>query len=107
VLVLTTRSADRLQHILAVASGHARNPRRLLLYAAHLGDYLLQADPIGSPCFRDHRGMPVALVPAAGATRQRSPSPGNTPSGRLFPLPVATRPLPREARPSGLPSLTS
>jgi len=60
VLVLTTRCRDRMEHILAVASQHAHNPRRSLLYATHLDDYLLQADPIANPCFRDHRGRIVA-----------------------------------------------
>jgi hypothetical protein len=62
VLVVTTRSRDRLDHILAVATEHARNPRRSLFYAVHLDDYLGQSDAIQSPCFRDHRGGPVALI---------------------------------------------
>jgi len=108
VLVLTTRSPDRLQHILAVASAHARNPRRSLLYAAHLDDYLRQADTIKNPCFRDHRGFRVALIstPAASSHRQ-SFSSEQAASGKLFHLPVATRPPPREPRSSGLPSPTS
>lgn len=111
VLVVTTRSRDRLDHILTVASAHARNPRRLLFYAVHLDDYLLQPGAIQSPCFRDHHGRPVAMIPTDTHFRPvRLPgmsSPVSRPSGNLFPLPVATCPLPREPRSNGLPSPTS
>jgi hypothetical protein len=65
VLVVTTRSRERLDHILAVATEYARNPRRSLFYATHLDDYLAQADALRQPCFCDHHGRRVALVPAA------------------------------------------
>ncbi|MDD4918999.1 MAG: replication-relaxation family protein [candidate division Zixibacteria bacterium] len=111
VLVVTTRSRDRLDHILAVASQHARNPRRSLFYAACLGDYLLQADAIGIPGFRDHHGRQVAMIPAevrSGPARLPGMlSPASRPSGNLCPLPVATSPSPREPRSSGLLSPTS
>ena len=107
VLVVTTRSRDRLEHILAVASEHARNPRRSLLYAVHLDDYLLQVDPLRGPCFRDHCGRFVALISAARPTSRQLSSPNRTGSGNLFPLPVATHLSSREPRSSGLPSPTS
>ena len=64
VLVVTTRSRDRLDYILAVAAQHARNPRRSLFYAIHLDDYLRQASAIQDRCFRDHHGNAVAIIPA-------------------------------------------
>lgn len=106
VLVVTTRSRDRLDHILAVASQHARNPRRSLFYAVHLDDYLLQGDATGAPCFRDHHGNAVAMIPADSKTRgggsHEMSSLASRASGNLFPLPVATSPSPREPRSSGL-----
>ena len=62
VLVVTTRSRERLDHILTMARAQAHNPRRSLLYAVHLDDYLAQSDPLSSPCFRDHHKRPVALI---------------------------------------------
>ena len=44
VLVVTTRSRKRLDHIQAVATEHARNPQRSLFYVVHLDDYLCQGD---------------------------------------------------------------
>ncbi len=63
VLIVTTRSRDRLQHILDLAAAQASNPRRTLFYGTHLSDYLGQQDAIGAPCFRDHRGLRIGLVP--------------------------------------------
>ena len=79
VLVVTTRSRERLDHILDVATEHARNPRRSLFYAVHLDDYLGQFDAVRHPCFRDHHGRPVSLIsarrelqPAVTAQRPRA-----------------------------------
>ncbi len=64
VLVVTTRCAGRLRSILSLASHHAvRNPHRSLFYAVHLDDYLAEADAIIRPCFQNHHGKPVALIP--------------------------------------------
>jgi hypothetical protein len=65
VLVVTTRSLERLTHILESARDTARNPRRSLFYGVYLPEYLAQADAMVVPCFRDHRGKPVSLLPAA------------------------------------------
>jgi hypothetical protein len=100
VLVVTTRSGERLDHILAVATGHARNPRRSLFYAVYLDDYLCQADAIRNPCFRDHRRRPVALIPPRRNSRPARPRPISSRvapgSGNVHPLPVATCSSPRE-----------
>jgi hypothetical protein len=87
VLILTTRSGERATHILHAAARLLRNPHRSLFYACHLPAYLGQIDPLGVPCFRDHRGKDVALVPA-----RKSPSPASSP------LPL--RALPQRRAPS-------
>jgi hypothetical protein len=108
LLVVATRSVERLQHILAVASAHVRNPQRSLLYAVHLEEYLLEADPVGIPCFRDHRGTAVALISThARPSNTQLASINSTFTGKLSSLPVATHSSPREPRSSGLPSPTS
>jgi hypothetical protein len=97
VLVVTTRSSARSDHILALAAGRARNPRRSLLYAIHLADYLRSADALHQPCFRDHRGSAVSLIPTlpSCAPRQTAGSPSGPPpppAGKLIPLPAAFHP---------------
>ena len=63
VLVVCTRSSGRLQSILTLASQQASNPHRTLFYAIALPDYLAQPDALCHPCFRDHRGQRVSLIP--------------------------------------------
>jgi hypothetical protein len=63
VLVVTTRSGDRLRHILDTAATGMHNPRRTLFYGVHLQDYLAEPDAACAPCLRDHRNLPVVLVP--------------------------------------------
>jgi hypothetical protein len=64
VLVLTTMSRKRLDHILEVALQEAQNPERLLFYSAFLPEYLSTPDAIAAPCFFDHHRSRVALVPS-------------------------------------------
>jgi hypothetical protein len=63
VLVVTTRSGDRLRHILDAAAAGMHNPRRTLFYGVDLPDYLAEPGAVCAPCFRDHRGLPVVLMP--------------------------------------------
>jgi len=67
VLVLTTKSRQRRDHILRVASEEAKNRGRLIFYGAYLPDYLAAIDPISGTCFLDHNAAPVALVPGFAA----------------------------------------
>lgn len=90
VLIVSTRSRDRVSHILDLAGTLVRNPQRTLFYGISLPEYLAQANAIRSACFRDHRGRSAALVP-------ERPTP--TPAWN----PVSTRVLP----PSRLPSLST
>jgi hypothetical protein len=63
VLIVATRSSERVRHILEAASTLVRNPHRSLFYGVYLPAYLAAADPLHMPCFRDHRGQPASLVP--------------------------------------------
>ena len=69
VLVVTTRSRERLDHILEAARALQRNPRRSLFYGVYLPDYLEQSDAIRSACFLNHRGRPTAMVPKTAKFR--------------------------------------
>lgn len=63
VLVVTTRSARRLNHILTASLALAPNKHRRLFYGVHLPDYLRCVDALTAECFLDPRGGRVALVP--------------------------------------------
>ena len=84
VLVVTTRSSDRLQHILDAAAELTKNPQRSLFYGIHLGEFLAESDATSVPCFLDHRGRPVSLVPV----QQELPMPSRSMIGNGLPQPV-------------------
>jgi hypothetical protein len=71
VLIVCTRSQDRLRHIFDAAAALSRNPRRSLFYGVHLDDYLAEPQALHQPCFLDHRGAAVAVIPAAASPRPR------------------------------------
>jgi len=73
VLVVGTRSADRVRSILSLAAAHATNPRRSLLYAVPLNDYLRHPDAVCAPCFRNHRDETVTLVSAPAPALSGAP----------------------------------
>ena len=64
VLVVTTRSRDRLHHILDAANALVRNPQRSLFYGIDLTSFVGESNPLFSPCFRDRRGNAVSLIPS-------------------------------------------
>ena len=64
VLIVTTRSSDRLRHILDAAGALVRNRQRSLFYGVYLEDYLSETDGVCEACFLDHRGRRAALLPA-------------------------------------------
>ncbi len=64
VLVITTRSRARLDHILAAAAQHAANPQRRLFLGAPPPAYLAQPPAVAFPCFR---APPGALAPLGRA----------------------------------------
>jgi protein involved in plasmid replication-relaxation len=63
VLIVTTRSSQRLNNILSLAAQILRNPYRSLFYGASLPDFLRTPDAVQVACFRDHRGRPAAMLP--------------------------------------------
>ncbi len=63
VLLLSTKNHHRLDAILKLAAGKAKNPRRRLFLAAPLDDYLGRHLPLFEQCFRDHQNQHVALLP--------------------------------------------
>jgi hypothetical protein len=67
VLVVTTKSRQRRDHILRVARDEAKNPDRLIFYSTYLPEYLAVVDAIATPCFLDHNAAPVGLVPGLAA----------------------------------------
>lgn len=62
VIVLATRSSERIQHILDAARDVVRNPQRTLIYGGTLRDFLARPDALVAPCFRDHAGRRRAIV---------------------------------------------
>ena len=72
VLILTTRSGERLRHILSAAGALVRNRQRSLFYGAFIADYLACEDPIASPSFLNHFGKPVSLIPPSLFTEYRT-----------------------------------
>ena len=63
VLIVSTRSRERVTHILDLAGTLVRNPQRSLFYGISLPEYLAAAEPLRSACFRDHHGEPATLLP--------------------------------------------
>jgi len=61
-LIVSTRSEQRLQHIMATATTFMTNPDRWLFYGLTLREFLAAENPVLTPAFRNHRGQPVPLV---------------------------------------------
>jgi hypothetical protein len=66
VLIVSTRSRIRLDHILATAATVMKQPLRTVFLGADLPT-LLQADPFRDSAFIDHRGLKRMLVPRSQA----------------------------------------
>jgi hypothetical protein len=62
VLVVGTRSRQRVEHILGAAKELMRNPKRSLFYGITLAEFLATAYAATGPCFRDHFLQPVSLL---------------------------------------------
>jgi hypothetical protein len=63
VLFVTTRSQDRLEHILDLAGLVMQNPQRTVFVGVSLDDYLSCADPFREAVIRDHRRLRRTLIP--------------------------------------------
>lgn len=79
VLIISIHSTLRVEHILDAAARLQRNPHRSLFYGIDLPAYLAETEPLHAPCFRDHHGKPVHLVPR----RSQRTSSINQPAERL------------------------
>jgi len=66
VLVITTGTRQRLSNILGAVSQLSQNSDRSLFYGITLDEYLAEPTPVTAPCFRDHRGRSVSLLPPTG-----------------------------------------
>lgn len=73
VLFVTTRSEARTSHVLRVAAHLVRNPQRRLVYATSLPRFLSADAPLSAPCFHDHHGLPVSLLPQIPAATVQQP----------------------------------
>jgi len=62
VLVVTTRSSDRLRHILSTAAHSLRNPQRRLIYGIDLPSFVKEPEPLHRNVFLDHLGRATALI---------------------------------------------
>jgi hypothetical protein len=63
VLAVSARRHGRVPHILQAAAKLAREPKRSLVYGVSLAEFLALEAPLTTPCFSDHRGRQVSLVP--------------------------------------------
>lgn len=114
VLVVATRSRERLQNILSLAAASAHNPHRSLFYGVILQDYLAEPNALYHPCFLDHRLAKVPLISSPSSPHAPPPlrapatmSPALSLSATLPPLPPASRDLRRGSSTSDLPSPSS
>ena len=73
VLFVTTRSSDRLAHILQAATRIMRNPRRTLFLGVTLSAFLNHDKPLTAPLFMSPTGRQQSLVPNDSASREKLP----------------------------------
>jgi hypothetical protein len=62
LIVVATRSTARVRHVLELAKSVLRNPRRGLVCAITLAEYMANPHAVTSRCFHDHAGRRVPLV---------------------------------------------
>ena len=86
VLIVATHGPDRADRLLQMAAKLVKNPHRSLFYGISLSAYLACPDPLRAPCFRDHQGRSVSLVPARlSSLPASSPQPVRGPPPRDLP----------------------
>jgi hypothetical protein len=74
VLFITTRSAVRLDSILAAAQALVKNPKRRLILGAALSEFLLNDNPLFATCFRDAASRRVAMIPPLRKEAEKVPA---------------------------------
>lgn len=70
VLLVTTRSKQRLDNMLSLASGIMSQPQRTVFIGASL-DALLKVDPFETAVFEDHRSLKRMLIPMTTNRKKR------------------------------------
>lgn len=68
VLFVTTRSGERLRHMLSAARELMHNPQRRVFLGVCLQDFIDQARELTSPCFQDVLGRACSLVSTTAET---------------------------------------
>ena len=74
VLFVTTRSSERLAHILQAATRIMRNPQRTLFLGVTLSAFLNHDKPLTAPLFMSPAGHQQSLVPNDSTSRQTLPT---------------------------------
>jgi hypothetical protein len=74
VLFVTTRSSERVAHILEAAREVMANTERTVFLGIELAQFLEHADPITQPCFVDNRGKRRRMVSIGTRVTKRSPT---------------------------------
>lgn len=62
VLIVTTKSKDRLHHILRASHELLTNKQKSLICGTYLANFLSSERGLESPCFLDHHQRPVPLI---------------------------------------------
>ena len=102
VLFVTTRTADRLTHILQAAARIMRNPRRTLFLGVTLSAFLTHDAPLTAPLFQSPTGRQQSLIPEDSASRRTS-APGQLASALHHPMLHGNRLARRCGTPKQLP----
>ncbi len=102
VLFVTTRSSDRLTHILQAAARIMRNPRRTLFLGVTLSAFLSHDAPLTAPLFHSPTGRQQSLIPEDSAIRRAS-APGQLAIAPHRPEPHGDRLATTRGTPTQLP----
>ena len=102
VLFVTTRSPDRLSHILQAAARIMRNPRRTLFMGVTLVAFLSDDAPLTAPLFLSPTSREQSLIPEDSAIRRAS-VPGRFATAPHRPEPHGSRLTKMLATPAPLP----
>ncbi len=89
VLFVTTRSADRLTHILEAAARIMRNPKRTLFLGVTLSEFLNHDAPLTTPIFRSPIDRQQSLIPSKSPNSPRNVGRGSSPARKPSQVPVA------------------
>jgi hypothetical protein len=80
VVFVSSRSRERLVHILDAAASIVRVAERTLFLGVYLADYVNAVDPVREPLFLDHRGQQHALLPQTATSIRDQDAVSLTPS---------------------------